>query len=819
MDDLERLFESRQFHQPTYILGDFNIDWLKKSPLKKNIEDMMNLHGLQQLVTEPTRVTRDSKTIIDLVFTNSKSSVDQLQVLGSDISDHFAVRFNVTANVNKSPGYYKTQRDFRKFDENEFFEHAKAINFHHTEDISCPHKAAQYLESKIELLIDQFAPFKTRKIISKTPKFWKTGITAKLSKLKQEAFREYVKTNFDKTSPEWETYRKLRNKTANEISLAKKKANSRILNDNTLSHWDKIRIFRGENHSAYERISELEFDGFILQEDKDIAHGLNSYFSTIGTNLNNTAKLNVDTNHSSKIDDNSSYTSPKLMFELSEVSNSEVSKTLNSLTSRKCGGVNQIPAFVYKILEPLILNPLTHVINTSIKNSQFPDIWKKALVIALHKGGKQDQPSNYRPISLLPILSKVFEKIINKQTREYLENHSLLGDRQYGFRSGMSTDQLLLQLVNKIRNLNKNDDSKYVTLAALDIKKAFDCVNHELLIEKLTSKFYFQSSASKLIGNYLENRAQCMRANNVISRKQPVPTGVPQGSVLGPLLFITFINDLMEINNCYLFADDCLLLTCGATQHEAKDHMESKISMASHWYSQNQLVLNATKTDVMTIANHKSDQPPNLIIQDHVIKQSKKIKYLGVVLDHRLNMNAHVKKIKQKLYPVINCFSRQRRFLNLSLASKWYSGLIRPVMEYCAPVLYCSNKEVHDNLLKIENRCLKIINIHQSKLDTRRQLQLHNLKDRLHYLYMLSFYKITNSLVPIIDDNLLPEKLHSITRLSTNAGYRISKDRAKFSLCNFGAKAFNDLPDHIRKCTSLVHFKPEIKHHILKPIQ
>ena len=103
-------------------------------------------------------LTCDSKTIIDLVFTNSNSSVNQLEVLASDISDHFAVRFNVNTNVVKSPGYYKTQRDFRKFDENEFFEHAKAINFHHTEDFSCPHKAAQYLESKIELLIDQFAP-------------------------------------------------------------------------------------------------------------------------------------------------------------------------------------------------------------------------------------------------------------------------------------------------------------------------------------------------------------------------------------------------------------------------------------------------------------------------------------------------------------------------------------------------------------------------------------------------------------------------------------------------------------------------------------
>lgn len=815
-DDLERLFESRKFHEPTIVLGDFNIDWLKKSPLKKNVETLMSLNGLRQLVNEPTRVTTTTKTLIDLVFSNSENFIDQLQILKTDISDHFAVRFNLKYETKQSFGYYKTQRDFKKFDEVEFFDHAKYINFDHTENINCPHKAAEFLESKIELLVDQFAPFKTRKVISSTPKFWKCAHTTKLSKLKKNAFDDFVKTNFDKSSPEWETYRKLRNKVANEISLAKKKANSRILNDDTISHWDKIRIFRGENQASYNRITELEFQGTLLQNDHEIAHGLNSYFSTIGTNLNNDAKAKAGTlPSSSNIESN---ILPQFKFALSEVSNAEVSETLYSLKSRKCGGVNQIPAFVYKILEPLILNPLTHVINTSIKNSQFPDIWKKALVIALHKGGKHDQPSNYRPISLLPILSKVFEKILNKQIRDYFENHLLIGDRQFGFRSGMSTDQLILQLVNKIRNLNKHEESKYVTLAALDIKKAFDCVNHELLIDKLIKKFNFQSTSSKLIADYLTNRSQCMRANNQISSKQMVPTGVPQGSVLGPLLFISFINDLMNIKDCYLFADDCLLLTSGATQYQAKLDMERKISLASDWYTKNQLILNATKTDVMTITNHKSDSPPDLHLHNHVIKQSKKIKYLGVILDHRLNMNAHVKKIKQKLYPVINCFSRQRRFLNLGLAAKWYTGLIRPVIEYCAPVLYGSNNEVRENLLKIENRCLKIINIHKSKDFTRRQLQIHNLVTRLHYLYMLSYFKTTNSLVPIIDKNLLPEKLNSITRLGTSSGFRLSKDRAKFSLCNFGAKAFNDLPEHIRTCKNLKAFKSAVKPHFFKPI-
>ena len=160
----------------------------------------------------------------------------------------------------------------------------------------------------------------------------------------------------------------------------------------------------------------------------------------------------------------------------------------------------------------------------------------------------------------------------------------------------MSTDQLLLQLVNKNWNLNKNDDSKCVAL------EAFDFVYHELLIDKLISKLYFKSSTSKLIGNYLENRSQRMRANNIISSIQSIPTGIPQRSIHGPLLLIAFINDLMELNNCYVFADDCLPLTYGAMQDEAKDGMECKVFMASHWYSLNRC-------------------------HDHAIKQSKKSQY------------------------------------------------------------------------------------------------------------------------------------------------------------------------------------------------
>ena len=200
----------------------------------------------------------------------------------------------------------------------------------------------------------------------------------------------------------------------------------------------------------------------------------------------------------------------------------------------------------------------------------------------------------------------------------------------------------------------------------------------------------FSSSAISFIKNYLTNRVQAMKANGVLSTTKSVFTGVPQGSVLGPLLFIAFINDLAEMNDCYLFADDCLLLTSGPNSWKATANMEQSITSASKWYDQNLLVMNASKTDVMTVSKSK-DEAPHLKFRAIAFKQSDKIKYLGVILDKNLNFKPHIKKMKQKLYPIITSFERNRKFLSSSLAALWYKGLIRPNLEYCAPLLFCSN--------------------------------------------------------------------------------------------------------------------------------
>jgi hypothetical protein len=285
---------------------------------------------------------------------------------------------------------------------------------------------------------------------------------------------------------------------------------------------DKSKVDKRQYHDIYYKINFLNYNDQLLTY---IGNALNDYFSSIGYKLNKT--LNTD-------NQNFPFTPNPNGFSFREVDVCRVSHILGKLNNKKKGGVDQIPAFIYKILEPLILSPLTHIINLSISKSVFPDVWKKALVIPIFKGGDPSLPGNYRPISLLPALSKILEKILASQIQEHLEQNKLINNRQFGFRAGCSTEQLIFQLINKIKSMLSKKESKYATIAALDIKKAFDSVNHSLLVKKLNDSFMFGSTARKLIENYLSNRIQFLKYLNCISPAKTITTGVPQGSVLGP---------------------------------------------------------------------------------------------------------------------------------------------------------------------------------------------------------------------------------------------------------------------------------------------
>lgn len=437
------------------------------------------------------------------------------------------------------------------------------------------------------------------------------------------------------------------------------------------------------------------------------------------------------------------------------------------------------------------------------------------MVISLFKRGDPSFPCNYRPISLLPILSKVFEKILSSQIRSFIEDHKLIHNRQFGFRPGCSTDQLVFQLIAKLKLMTSQKSSKFISAAALDIKKAFDCVNHKLLLKKCNLLFNFDTSASLLLQDYLNNRHQLLKYDNTFSSLKNISTGVPQGSILGPLLFVLFINDLMTLSsNCYLFADDCIVISHGSDSLLAAKNLEASLSSYANWYEENLLILNAEKTNIITFSTAKSklSDLPKINFQNIHIKQTDNIKYLGFYLDSKLKMKKHLSLSKKKIYPVIQNFNRNRKFITANISSIWYKQLIRPLLEYCAPAIFCSNKYIIKDILAIENRCIKIISSH-SKTLTRYQHDIPLINYRLKYLFLVAFFKLTHKIVPIIDELLLPKRASSsVTRLGATGGFLLGAGTGQ--VMAQGVVQYNDLPQQIRSLSCLKLFKASLKAHL-----
>ena len=446
-------------------------------------------------------------------------------------------------------------------------------------------------------------------------------------------------------------------------------------------------------------------------DDKDvtdaniIANSFNSFYGNITNDLLSNFQDGDDQDPCSYLNQCSS------TFSFSRISPDFVFREIAGLDPRKSSGLDNIDGKLFKLAAPVITLPLTHILNLSISTGSIPQAWKMAKVIPIFKAGNRKMLNNYRPISILPLVSKILEKAVHSQLLPYLTTNNLLSPNQSGFRPGYST---LAAVAHAHDNwLHHINNGNLVGSLFIDLQKAFDTVNHSILLRKLP--FYgLSSSVVGWLSSYLSGRTQQVCYKSTLSSVNPITSGIPQGSILGPLLFSLYINDLprcLEHCSIDMYADDTLIY-CGDKNTELiENRLNLDVRNMTKWLQANKLILNPQKTEVMllgTAQKLKKSNPLKILISGQTIQQVHSHKHLGVVIDSKLNFSEHVTKVCNKINSSISVLTRTRKFVNQSTAFLLYNALVLPHIDYCCMV-WGAKPTLVTKIQKLQNRALRVV--------------------------------------------------------------------------------------------------------------
>ena len=446
-------------------------------------------------------------------------------------------------------------------------------------------------------------------------------------------------------------------------------------------------------------------------------------------------------------------------FKFQMTSETQVMKVIKDLKPKTSNGIDELSNKLLKLIGPNVCKPLTLIINQSITSGVFPSKMKLAKVIPIFKKGDIYKLDNYRPISLLPSTSKVIEKIMHLQIYDYLINKKILYKSQYGFRPHHSTELAALELVDRL--IKQMDENKVPLNVYLDLSKAFDTLDHEILLYKL--EYYgFDELSLNLMKSYLTNRKQFVAFDEVKSDLLDIKTGVPQGSVLGPLLFLLYMNDIVNSSTCFhpvIYADDTTLnTTLNYFFDNDMAHIDvginAELVKVQDWLKANRLSLNINKTKAMVFhtAQRKVNQP-NLRLDDNEIEIVAEFNFLGFLIDKHLTWKNHLNSISKKISKIIGIMCRLKHFLPKSILHTIYNSLIVPHINY--GILLWGHKS--DKLFTLQKKAVRIISDTKYNAHTDPLFKTLEILKATHLcaLHELKFcFKLENNLLPEYYDTI-----------------------------------------------------------------
>ena len=444
---------------------------------------------------------------------------------------------------------------------------------------------------------------------------------------------------------------------------------------------------------------------------------------------------------------------------LRPVTEEEICTIISGLRD-SAAGWDEIPAKILKRCMQFIVVPITHVCNLSLFNGIFPSELKTAMIVPIFKAGDPTLVNNYRPVSVLPSISKIFEKIMYNRLIDFVEHSNLLYDFQFGFRKGRSTSMAITQIIDKITQALDNGE---IALGVfLDFSKAFDTVNFNILFKKL-EKYGIRGKALDWFKSYLADRKQYVKFENIKSTTLSIKCGVPQGSILGPLLFLLYINDIEAVSKklfLILFADDSSAFISGKDLTEITLSMNIELKQISIWLQANKLSINIGKTHFMIFSsrNRKIYRPlVPLIMNGEVLEEVFCTKFLGVLIDSKLNWNCHIQYIKKKIAKGVGILCKARKILTDETMITLYYAFVYPYLQYAVEIWGNTFNCYLDGILKLQKRAVRTIcyakwREHSGPLF--HKLKLLPIKQVYVFKIAQFMYKFDNSMLPNIFNNM-----------------------------------------------------------------
>lgn len=814
MKNILSTIDSLERHNELIILGDFNSNWLDRS--SSNDRNLVKSVNLTQIINEPTRVGQYSSSLLDWILVTNPERITKSGVLSDCLSDHSIIFCVWKIKVPTSSPRYIEVKQCKNLITDDFIHDIIAINWDRFQLIPFAEDAWDFFSSEFNEVIDKHAPTKIIRVKGRHLPW----INSNLLSLFKQRDKAWAKYRLSKDPSDWEIYRHLRNQCKTKTRNAKSDHYRDSLSQdfhNPRQFWKQLnRVLNRDNKNV---TNQIQSNNEYISDPLLIANVFNQHFSNVCASQQfppyNTA--NHSSHPNSLIYNN--------LFSFNKIQPTDVFLALSALKENSSTGPDGLEAKFFKLAAHVIMYPLADLFNLSLSTCSIPSTWKSARVTPLFKSGDPSDVNNYRPISIICVIAKVFEKLIFNQLSAYVNQSNILSPFQSGFRSNFSTTTALLKFTNDI--FSSFDKGQLTGAIFIDLSKAFDMVDHYLLLDKLFS-IGLSHQAVLWFNAYLHNRRQYVSFYGSQSDYLVVDKGVPQGSTLGPLLFSIFINDLPHLcTNCsvHLYADDTVIYTANSNISQIQHSLQLDFNSVQQWLHNNRLLLNQKKSCSMVFGTRHTHpyhlNLPILFADGSPLHKVDSFKYLGLWIDPELSFKPHIDFIIKRTYGCLSSLYRSINCFTLPIRKRIISQLILPIIDY-ADIIYQNTSVtnlrplnvVFNSLSRFVLRCpFRTHHCHLYEL-----LNWLQPKSRRYFHWVLFIFKCIYFNCPsYLKSLLIPFRSSYSLRNMQYPFYFVPNISKEIGRNAFGFKApsdWNNLPLSLRSISSYHCFKSSLFCHL-----